>query len=167
MTTHHFLITHSSSVSVKESMDRLEKILREKNVTVFARISHSKAASDVGLALPEEELLIFGNPKVGTALMLENPAMGIELPLKIIAWQANQQTIIAYQDLDKLAEMFAIKTEKNTIDALKNFMLCRIWLHRLVANVSLTALLHEKCFRERSALRYALRLICDAIYLNF
>lgn len=116
------LITHHTSHSVKEVMDRIEKIVKEKNITVFARISHSQAARDVGLTLQDEEVIIFGNPKVGTALMQEQPAIGIELPLKIIAWQEDQKTILAYQDLTKLAEMFHIAPTNQTINTLQTFM---------------------------------------------
>lgn len=117
-----FLITHTTSFSVKEIIDRIEEILRGKKIMIFARISHSQAARDAGLTMQDEELLIFGNPKVGTALMLENPAIGIELPLKIIAWQTEEKSILAYQNLDILAEIFQIKSSSNTISMLKEFM---------------------------------------------
>jgi uncharacterized protein (DUF302 family) len=122
MATANFLITHASSLSVKEIMNRVEKILNEKKVTIFARISHSQAARDAGLTMPDEELLIFGNPAVGTALMLDNPAIGIELPLKIIAWREGEKTLVAYHNLDKLAEIFSINAAKNTLTTLTNFM---------------------------------------------
>lgn len=122
MSTDNFLISHTTPLAVSEIINRIEKILHEKDITVFARISHSQAAKEVGLTMPAEELLIFGNPKVGTALMLDNPAIGIELPLKIIAWQVGEKTIVAYQNLDKLGEIFAINAAKETLNILENFM---------------------------------------------
>ena len=122
MTGTDFLIINTSALSVKEICDRIEKNLQQKKVTIFARINHGQAAKDAGLNMQEEEVLIFGNPQVGTALMLENPAIGIELPLKILVWQQKEKTCVAYQDLDKLAQWFQLKTSLNTIEALKNFI---------------------------------------------
>lgn len=122
MTDKDFLITHTTALSVQEVMDKLEKSLHEKNVKIFARISHSQAALEAGLTMQAEEVLVFGNPKVGTALMLDNPAIGIELPLKVVAWQDTNGTQVAYQNLDRLAEIFAIKRAQETIELLKKFM---------------------------------------------
>lgn len=118
----NYLITSTTALSVKEVIDRIENILREKKVMIFARINHSEAAKDAGLTMQDEEVLIFGNPKVGTALMVEVPGIGIELPLKIVAWRADGKTIVAYQNLDLLADLFGIKKSLNTINLLKEFM---------------------------------------------
>lgn len=117
-----FLIVHSTSDTVKEVLDRIERMLQAKNVAVFARISHSQGAKDAGLSMEDEEVLIFGNPKVGTALMLENPAIGIELPLKIAAWRNGNSTIVAYHNLDMMAELFNLRTSENTVSTLKTFL---------------------------------------------
>lgn len=116
------LISQSSGLSVNDFLNRVENILREKDVTIFARINHAEAAKKAGLSLQDEEVLLFGNPKVGTALMTENPYIGIELPLKILAWRDKDKTIISYQDLEKLAANFEIKTSLSTINLLKKFM---------------------------------------------
>lgn len=81
------LITHASPYTVPETLDRLEAILRAKNITVFARIDHSGEAIKVGLTMPPTQLLIFGNPKSGTPIMLAAPLSAIDLPLKALAWQ--------------------------------------------------------------------------------
>lgn len=81
------LITHPSPYTVPETLDRLEAILRAKNITVFARIDHSGEAIKVGLTMPPTQLLIFGNPKSGTPIMLAAPLSAIDLPLKALAWQ--------------------------------------------------------------------------------
>ncbi len=117
-----FLIIHTTTDSVKQVMDKLEVKLKEKGVKIFARINHGKAAEEVGLTMPPEEVLVFGNPQVGTTLMLENPAIGIELPLKVAAWQQGNHTQLAYQNLDKLKEIFGIQASINTIEILKKFM---------------------------------------------
>jgi len=116
------LITQFISQPFTEVCDSIEKFLREKNVTIFARIDHSAAAQKVGLTLPPEIVYIFGNPAVGTSLMVENPVIGIELPLKILVWQRKNGTQIAYQAVEKLAKAFHIETEKKTVTMLETFM---------------------------------------------
>jgi uncharacterized protein (DUF302 family) len=81
------LITHPSPCSVVETLDRLEAILQSKNINVFARVDHSGEAAKVGLSMPPTQLLIFGNPKGGTPIMLAAPLSAIDLPLKALAWQ--------------------------------------------------------------------------------
>ncbi len=123
MTINDFLIIQSVELPVKDFLNRIETALRDKGIKIFTRINHAQAAEEVGLSLQDEEVLIFGSPKVGTALMDENPAIGIELPLKILAWRNdNDKTMIAYHNLEKLAEIFQIKTSLTTINKLKEFM---------------------------------------------
>jgi uncharacterized protein (DUF302 family) len=81
------LISHPSPYTVPETLDRLEAILRTKNITIFARIDHSGEAAKAGLTMPPTQLLIFGNPQGGTPIMLAAPISAIDLPLKALAWQ--------------------------------------------------------------------------------
>ena len=74
--------------SVSETIDRLEAALKERGILVFARIDFSGDAERAGLRMPAEQMLIFGNPKAGTPLMLAVPAAGLDLPLKMLAWEA-------------------------------------------------------------------------------
>jgi uncharacterized protein (DUF302 family) len=87
MSTPNGLITHPSPYSVAGTIDRLEAILRAKDITVFARVDHSGEAAKVGLTMPPTQLLVFGNPKGGTPIMLAAPLAAIDLPLKALAWQ--------------------------------------------------------------------------------
>jgi uncharacterized protein (DUF302 family) len=80
------LITLASNYPVKETLDRLEVNLREKNITIFARIDHAAGAAAVSALLRATELLIFGNPKSGTPLMQDNQKIGLDLPLKVLGW---------------------------------------------------------------------------------
>lgn len=116
------LQTYSTEASVKAIIDRIEEILKQKGVTIFARINHAEAARAVGLSLPDEEVLIFGNPRVGTALMVENPSIGIQLPLKILAWQDNKKTHVAFQNMDFLGEQFNIQKSSHVMKTLADFM---------------------------------------------
>ncbi|MFQ5656345.1 MAG: DUF302 domain-containing protein [Candidatus Methylomirabilales bacterium] len=81
------LITKRSAYSVAETLNRLERVLREKGVVVFARIDHAAGAESIGRELRATEVLIFGNPRLGTPLLQSNQTVGIDLPLKALAWE--------------------------------------------------------------------------------
>jgi uncharacterized protein (DUF302 family) len=89
----------SSPHSVAATIDRLEATLRERGILVFARIDFSGDAGRAGLHMRPEQMLIFGNPKAGTPLMLELPAVGLDLPVKVLAWEdADGKVWAAYND---------------------------------------------------------------------
>jgi uncharacterized protein (DUF302 family) len=93
------LVTIASNHTVSETVDRLEKALKAKSITVFARIDHAAGAASVAMPLRPTELLIFGNPKAGTPLMQSNQTVGIDLPLKMLAWQdAGGRVWLTYTD---------------------------------------------------------------------
>ncbi|MDP1904788.1 MAG: DUF302 domain-containing protein [Pseudomonadota bacterium] len=84
------LLSRASPYPVGETLDRLETLLRGKGVKVFARIDHAAEAQGAGLTLSPAQLLIFGNPKAGTPLMQASPGIGLDLPMKALAWQDAQ-----------------------------------------------------------------------------
>jgi len=79
-----------SNHSVDQTVDRVKDILQSKGITLFALIDHSGEAEKVGMKMPPTKLLIFGNPKGGTPLMLAAPSVAIDLPLKILVWEDSQ-----------------------------------------------------------------------------
>jgi uncharacterized protein (DUF302 family) len=81
------IVTKQSQFSVKETIDRLETLLIEKGVTIYARIDQQHEALKAGLTLHPIELLVFGNPKAGVPIMAANPLAAIDLPIKALAWQ--------------------------------------------------------------------------------
>ena len=88
-----------STHSVPDTMGRLEATLAQHGIAVFARIDFSADATRVGLQMRPEQLLIFGNPKAGTPLMQQVPAVGLDLPLKVLVWEDEQgQTWMVYND---------------------------------------------------------------------
>ncbi len=98
------LISIKANDSVKETTDRLESFLKEKGLTVFARINHAEGAKRIGKDLRPTELLIFGNPKAGTPLMQCKQTMGIDLPLKVLIWQDEKgQVWLTYNNPEYLA----------------------------------------------------------------
>jgi uncharacterized protein (DUF302 family) len=91
--------------SVDETVDKLKTILQSKGVTLFALVDHSGEAEKVGLKMPPTKLLIFGNPKGGTPLMLAAPSAALDLPLKIlVAEDAQREVWISYNSPEYLKE---------------------------------------------------------------
>ena len=94
-----------SRYSVPESLVRLEAILQEKGLTIFARVDHSGEAKKVGLEMRPTQLVIFGSPKGGTPLMQSIQTIGIDLPLKALVWQdVSGKTWLSYNDPSWLAK---------------------------------------------------------------
>ncbi|HEC84021.1 MAG: DUF302 domain-containing protein [Candidatus Parabeggiatoa sp. nov. 2] len=98
------LVNVEATRSVKETTDHLESLLKEKGMTIFARINHAEGAKRIGKELRPTELLIFGNPKAGAPLMQCKQAMGIDLPLKMLIWEdENGQVWLTYNNPEHLA----------------------------------------------------------------
>ncbi|MBV8834048.1 MAG: DUF302 domain-containing protein [Acidobacteriaceae bacterium] len=83
-------VSTSSNHSVNETVERLKQLLHAKGVTLFAVVDHSGEAEKAGMKMPPTQLLIFGNPKAGTPVMLAAPSIAIDLPLKILVWEDAQ-----------------------------------------------------------------------------
>lgn len=99
------IVTLRSNHSVAVTIDRLEQALKDKHMAIFARIDHAKGAHGVGLSLRPTELLIFGNPKIGTHLMECKQIAGLDLPLKALAWQdAKGQVWLSYNSPEYIAK---------------------------------------------------------------
>jgi uncharacterized protein (DUF302 family) len=81
------IVNVASNHSVDETVARLQTMLKEKGIALFALVDHSGEAEKVGMKMRNTKLLIFGNPKGGTPLMLAAPSIAIDLPLKILVWQ--------------------------------------------------------------------------------
>lgn len=88
-----------SNFNVEETADRMESILKEKGMTIFNRIKHSEGAGKVNIELRDTELIIFGNPKVGSPLMKCQQSVGIDLPQKALIWKDDKGKIwISYNN---------------------------------------------------------------------
>jgi uncharacterized protein (DUF302 family) len=110
------LMTVPSAHGVKDTMDRLELDVKSKGMTVFARIDHAAGATEAGLALRPTELLIFGNAKAGTPLMQLHQTIGIDLPLKALAWEdAAGQVWLSYNDPAWLAARHGLEAEGSAV----------------------------------------------------
>jgi len=114
------LVIKRSPYTAATTLDRWEQILEQKHIRVFARISHKQNAAGAGLKLRPTELLIFGNPKLGTYFFLSNQAAGIDLPMKAMAWEdAKGQTWVAYNDPQYIADRHGIKDRADIIHKMK------------------------------------------------
>jgi uncharacterized protein (DUF302 family) len=94
-----------SNHSVDQTVDKLKSILQSKGITLFIVIDHSGEAAKVGMKMPPTKLLIFGNPKGGTPLMLAAPSIALDLPLKILVWEDSQGKVwLSYNSPEYLKE---------------------------------------------------------------
>ena len=107
---------------VASVVDRLSAGLRDRGVEVFATIDHAAGARAAGLDLPDEVLLVFGNPAVGTALMQADPRSGVDLPLRMLVWSQDGATRLAYQDPAVLADRYEVGSEQATLDRLRGLL---------------------------------------------
>ena len=105
------LIAVKSPYEVRETLDRLEANAKQRGLKVFARIDHTAGAASVGKTLRPTEVLIFGNPQGGTPFMECAQSVGIDLPLKALAWQDEQgQVWLAYNDPEFLAKRHGVSS---------------------------------------------------------
>lgn len=103
------LTTLQSAHSAKVTIDRIELEARSKGMTVFARIDHAAGASEAGMALRPTELVIFGNATGGTPLMQADQTMGIDLPLKALAWEDRDGKVwLSYNEPAWLADRHGV-----------------------------------------------------------
>jgi uncharacterized protein (DUF302 family) len=106
------IVTIPSHHSVDQTVQRLEDLLAAKGIKVFALIDHGGEAVKAGFDMRPCKLLIFGNPKAGTPLMLASPTAGLDLPLKILVWEKADGTAwLSYNDPAYLQQRYALGDE--------------------------------------------------------
>ena len=106
------IVTCQASLSVDETVAKLQALLEQRKIKLFALVDHGGEAAKAGLKMPPTKLLIFGNPKGGTPVMLAAPTAAIDLPLKLLVWQDSAgKTQISYNDPKYLQERHAIPAE--------------------------------------------------------
>jgi uncharacterized protein (DUF302 family) len=106
------IVTRPSPFSVGETLERLQEAIHSRNLNIFAHIDHSGEAKRVGLTMQEAHVLIFGNPKGGTPLMIASPLLALDLPLKVLVWQsADDQVWVSTTSVAYLRDRYAIPHE--------------------------------------------------------
>ena len=103
------LVRLACSGSVAACADRLDALLRSRGILVFARIDFSGDAARAGLTMRPEQLLLFGNPKGGTPLMVAQPTVGLDLPFKVLFWEDSEgKSWLAYNAPGYLVQRHAL-----------------------------------------------------------
>jgi CubicO group peptidase (beta-lactamase class C family)/uncharacterized protein (DUF302 family) len=106
----HFIIAQESKFNTPETVARIKAALADAKVPIFSVVDHSENATKAGEQLRPTTVISFGNPKVGTKLMLQNQAMGLDLPLRVLVWEDERgRTWIGYPRLDELANRYGVK----------------------------------------------------------
>jgi uncharacterized protein (DUF302 family) len=117
------LITVESAFTVDETVNRLQQAITERGANVAANIDHAANAQSIGQELRPTQLLIFGNPKLGTPLMQSSPTSGIDLPLKFLVWQDETgQVFVSYNDTQYLVDRHKITDQDELIGTISNAM---------------------------------------------
>ncbi|NEW61591.1 DUF302 domain-containing protein, partial [Sulfurovum sp. bin170] len=102
------IVTKESFVDVNTTINRLEKIIKKKGITLFNRINHAQNSRNAGAKdVADAELLIFGKPSVGLKMLSKDPKAGLDLPLKILAYQAKDGKVyVSYRDTAFYGEIY-------------------------------------------------------------
>ncbi len=115
------MVNVKSKHSVQVAADRLVTILKKKGMTIFAQINHSEGAQSVGLTLRPTKLVIFGNPKVGTPLMLCGQSAAIDLPQKMLIWEDDKGIVwLSYNEPTYLTKRHGIKACESVVNKITN-----------------------------------------------
>lgn len=118
----HSVVAQESKFGADETVARIKARLAADKVPVFATFDHAANAKDAGLELRPTQVLVFGNPKVGTRIMQENQAAGIDLPLRVLVWQDELNRVwVGYPSFDKLAAEYGLTDEK-TLHAVAGYV---------------------------------------------
>ncbi|MDW3222464.1 MAG: DUF302 domain-containing protein [Paracoccaceae bacterium] len=105
------MITITSPHSVSETIDRLEQAVQGAGATVFARVDHAAGAAKIDAELRPTQLLIFGNPKIGTPAMQAAQTMGLDLPLRVLAYENESgETVVVYHAPAAVADAHGVET---------------------------------------------------------
>lgn len=106
-----------SPYDVKHTLDRLEAIMKQRGITIFMRINHAEGASAIGEIMPPTELMLFGNPRLGTPLMMLNREAAFDLPLRALAWEeADGKVWLAVTNPAELNQVYALAGADGVIE---------------------------------------------------
>lgn len=106
------VVIRQSPFSVHETIDRLESLIRQRDITLYARIDQQAELQKVGLHSRPLVFILFGNPKGGGRVILDNPLAALDLPLKIIAWEDEQNKVwVAYNSITYIGERYKLSAD--------------------------------------------------------
>lgn len=116
------MVTRSSANGFQETLSNLAGAITSRGLTVFTQIDHAAGARDVGLDLGPEVVVLFGNARAGTPLMQSDPRIGLELPLRILVWEADGMTMVGYNDPRDLGRSYAVGRQSSTLEAMSRLL---------------------------------------------
>ncbi len=109
------IITGRTIYSVKETIDKLQTLIEANGATIYARIDQQAELAKAGITIKPLEFLLFGNPLAGGKLIQANPLVALDLPLKIIAWEDEQQQVwMAYNEAAFIQERYGLIPDNNS-----------------------------------------------------
>lgn len=111
-----------SSAGHADTLSRLLEAIATRGLAVFAQIDHAAAAREVGMELANEVVVVFGNPRAGTPLMQADPRIGIELPLRMLVWDASEGTIVGYNDPRDLSSYYNVAPRAAALEAMSSLL---------------------------------------------
>jgi uncharacterized protein (DUF302 family) len=111
-----------SSSGHAETLRRLLDAIPGRGLTVLGQFDHSRMAREVGLELADEVVVVFGNPRAGTPLLQADPRVGIELPLRMLVWDAGEETLVGYNDPRELARSYEVGSETSRLDTMASLL---------------------------------------------
>lgn len=117
------LRTESSPHSVAETVERLLGALDARGIAMFAQVDHAAGARDAGLDLPDEVVVIFGDPRAGTPLMQEDASVGYELPLRLLVWDSGDgQTTVGWRPPTELARDYDLSGHAEVLQRMEGLL---------------------------------------------
>jgi uncharacterized protein (DUF302 family) len=106
------VVSQLSQFSVDDTLRRLEQVIRDRGLTLFAHFDHSGEAAKAGLTMLPAHVLVFGNPIAGTPLMIASPLVALDLPLRVLVWQdVGGQVLVSYNEPAFLAQRYHIPSD--------------------------------------------------------
>lgn len=110
------IVTKNSPHSVNDTMDRLVAAVEKAGATVFARIDHAAGAASIDADLKPNQILVFGNPKIGTPVMQADPMAGLDLPIRVVVFEdAAGNTAVAYHDPQQFAASYSVPSDLKSL----------------------------------------------------
>ena len=116
------MVITSSPHPYDETCRRLIDAIERRSLTVFARIDHAAGAREAGLEMSDEQVVVFGNARAGTPLMISDPQVGIELPLRVLIWAAEGGVSLGFRDPRELQAAYAIAGHTQTLEQMATLL---------------------------------------------
>jgi uncharacterized protein (DUF302 family) len=116
------MVVKPSTSSYPETVASLIGAIERRGLTVFAQIDHAAAAREAGLELADELVVLFGNPRSGTPLMVSDRRIGIELPLRVLIWRAGEEVLLGYHDPRKLGDSYDVAQHSSTLEQMATLL---------------------------------------------